>query len=136
LSKKRTMIFVVDDDLSVRKALKRLLSSAGYEVVTFGSAEEVLTSGWAEPPGVFVIDVRMPGLSGLELQRALAASGSRTPVIFITAHQDDQARTLAGKAGAVAYLEKPMDEQILLEAIRDGLKRQTFHAAEVEHLGQ
>jgi FixJ family two-component response regulator len=130
------MIFVVDDDPSVRKALKRLLSSAGYEVVTFGSAEEVLTSGRGEPPGVFVIDVRMPGLSGLALQRELAASGSKVPIVFITAYRDDQARTLAHQGGAVAYLEKPVDEAVLLEAIRAGLKRQTSHAAEVEHLGQ
>jgi FixJ family two-component response regulator len=124
------MIFVVDDDPSVRKALKRLLSSAGYEVVTFGSAEEVLTSGRGEPPGMFVIDVRMPGLSGLELQRELAASGSPVPVVFITAYRDDQARTLAHQAGAVAYLEKPVDGEVLLGAIRAGLKRQTFEAPE------
>jgi FixJ family two-component response regulator len=130
------MIFVVDDDLSVRKALQRLISSVGYEVVTFGSAEELLTSGRHELPDVFVIDVRMPRLSGLELQRALAASGSRTPVIFVTAYRDDQARTLAQQAGAVAYLEKPVDEEVLLEAIRAGLKRQTSEASEAERLTQ
>jgi FixJ family two-component response regulator len=126
------MIFVVDDDPSVRKALKRLLSSAGYEVATFGSAEEVLTSGRGEPPGVFVIDVRMPGLSGLELHRALAASGSRVPVIFITAYRDDQARNVAQQAGAVAYLEKPVDGEVLLGAIRAGLDRQTFDSHQAE----
>jgi FixJ family two-component response regulator len=136
LSKRRAIIFVVDDDLSVRKALKRLLSSAGYEVVTFGSAEEVLTSGWAEPPGVFVIDVRMPGLSGLALQRELAASGSKVPIVFITAYRDDQARTLAHQGGAVAYLEKPVDEEVLLEAVRAGLQRQTSEAPEAERVRQ
>ncbi|HVO84460.1 MAG TPA: response regulator [Syntrophobacteria bacterium] len=130
------MIFVVDDDPSVRKALKRLIVSVGYEVATFGSAEELLTSGRHELPDVFVIDVRMPGVSGLELQRALAASGSRTPVIFVTAYRDDQARTLAQQAGAVAYLEKPVDEEVLLAAIRAGLKRQTFEALEAERPGQ
>ena len=124
------MIFLVDDDPSVRKALKRLLSSAGYEVASFGSAEELLTSDRRELPDVFVIDVRMPGLSGLELQRELAASGSRVPVVFITAYRDDQARTLAHQAGAVAYLEKPVDEEVLLEAIRAGLRRQTIEALE------
>jgi FixJ family two-component response regulator len=124
------MIFVVDDDLSVRKALKRLLSSAGYEVRTFGSVEEVLASGRGELPGLFVIDVRMPGLSGLELQRQLAASGSRILVIFITAYRDDQARTLAHQAGAVAYLEKPVDSEVLLGAIRAGLEQRTFEAPE------
>ena len=127
------MIFVVDDDPSVRKALKRLISSVGYDVATFTSAEEVLTSGRRELPDVFVIDVRMPGLSGLELQRELAASGSRTPVIFITAYRDDQARALAQQVGAVAYLEKPVDEGVLLEAIRDGLERQASEAPTVEH---
>ena len=130
------MIFVVDDDPSVRKALKRLLSSAGYEVTSFGSAEELLTSDRRELPDVVIIDVRMPGLSGLELQRELAASGSRVPVVFITAYRDDQARTLAHQAGAVAYLEKPVDEEVLLEAIRAGLKRQMSEAPEVERLGQ
>jgi len=130
------MIFVVDDDLSVRKALKRLLASAGYEVATFGSADEVLTSGRRELPGVFVIDVRMPGLSGLELQRKLAASGSTVPIVFITAYRDDQARTLAHQAGAVAYLEKPVDGEVLLEAIRAGLEQQTFEAPEAERVGQ
>ncbi len=128
------MIFVVDDDRSVRKALKRLLSSAGLKVETFGSAEEVLTSGRQELPDMFVIDVRMPGLSGLELQQALAASGSRIPVIFITAYRDDQARSLAKQAGAVAYLEKPFDDRALLAAIDAGLKRKAFEAPNVEHL--
>jgi len=130
------MIFVVDDDASVRKALKRLLSSAGYEVATFSSAEEVLTSGRGKLPGVFVIDVRMPGLSGLALQRELAASGSKVPVVFITAYRDDQARTLAHEAGAVAYLEKPVDGEVLLEAIRAGVRRQTIETPEAECPGE
>jgi FixJ family two-component response regulator len=201
------IVFVVDDDPSVRRSLKRLIRSAGFTVESFASAQEfiehprpdmpgclvldiqmpgvsglelqdeiaraglnlpvifltgygtvapsvramkagacdflekpvddntlveaihqaveLMTSVRHELPDVFVIDVRMPGLSGLELQRELAASGSRVPVIFITAYQDDQARTLAHQAGAVANLEKPVDEQVLLEAIRAGLKRQT-----------
>jgi FixJ family two-component response regulator len=136
LVKRRTMICVVDDDASVRKALKRLLSSAGYEVAIFGSAEELLTSDRRDLPDVLVIDVRMPGLSGLELQRELAASGSRVPVIFITAHRDDHARTLAHQAGAGAYLEKPVDGDVLLEALRAGLKGQISEPLEVERLGQ
>jgi FixJ family two-component response regulator len=130
------MIFVVDDDLSVRKALKRLLSSAGFKVETFGSAEELLTSGRQELPDVFVIDVRMPGLSGLDLQKALTASGSRIPVIFITAYRDDQARTLAKEAGAVAFLQKPFDDRALLEAVETGLTRKAFEPRNVDHSGQ
>jgi FixJ family two-component response regulator len=136
LAKRRAMIFVVDDDQSVRRAMKRLLSSAGYEVATFGSAEELLASGRHELPDVFVIDVRMPGLSGLELQKELAASGTGAPIVFITAYRDDQARALAREAGAVAYLEKPVDAEVLLEAILAGLKRQPVEAPNVEHLGQ
>jgi FixJ family two-component response regulator len=136
LVKRRTIIFVVDDDPSVRKALKRLLSSAGYEVAIFGCAEELLTSDRCDLADVFVIDVRMPGVSGLDLQRRLAASGSTVPIIFITAHRDDQARTLAHQAGAVAYLEKPVDGDVLLAAIGACLNRQIAEPLEIQRPGQ
>jgi two-component system response regulator FixJ len=116
-------ILVVDDDPSVRKALKRLLSSAGFKVETFGSAEELLTSGRQELPDLFVIDVRMPGLNGFELQRELLAAGSRAPVIFITAYEDAQGRAAAMAAGASAFLQKPFDDETLLGAIRAALSR-------------
>jgi FixJ family two-component response regulator len=123
LVESRMLIFVVDDDPSVRKALKRLLSSAGFKVETFGSAEELLTSGRHDLPDVFVIDVRMPGLSGFDLQRELLAAGSRAPVIFITAYEDAQGRAAAIAAGASAFLQKPFNDETLLGAIRATLSR-------------
>jgi len=111
------VVFVVDDDESVRKALKRLIKSAGFEVEAFASAEDFLNCGHRDVPGCLILDVRMPGLSGLELQSELAASGSKMPVIFITARDDEQARLQAMRAGAVAFLQKPFDDQALLGAI-------------------
>lgn len=118
-------IFVVDDDESVRKALKRLIKSAGFRVETFALAREFLHYAHRESPGVLVLDVRMPGMSGLELQKQLVASGSKTPIIFITAHEDIQAHTLAMEAGAVAFLQKPFDDQKLFDAIYLALDQNT-----------
>jgi len=130
------MIFVVDDDPSVRKALKRLLSSAGFNVEAFGSAEDVLKSSQQPLADGFVIDVRMPGMSGLELQRRLLAAGSRVPVIFITAHEDVEARTAAMEAGAAAFLQKPFDDRTLLEAVETGLKRKAPEPQDVDDMRQ
>jgi FixJ family two-component response regulator len=130
------MIFVVDDDPSVRKALKRLLSSAGFAVETFGCAEDALKSSHRAFPDGFVIDVRMPGMSGLELQRELLGSGSRVPVIFITAHEDAQARSAAIEAGATAFLQKPFDDRALLDAVEAGLKRNAYEPPDFDHIGQ
>jgi FixJ family two-component response regulator len=130
------MIFIVDDDRSVRKALKRLLSSAGFAVEAFGSAEEALKSSQRALVDGFVIDVRMPGMSGLELQRELLAAGSRVPVIFITAHEDAEARNAAMEAGATAFLQKPFDDRALLDAVETGLKRKVSEPRDGEHIGQ
>jgi FixJ family two-component response regulator len=110
-------VYVVDDDESIRKALKRLLRSAGYHAVTFNSAEEFMeATSWREE-GCLVLDIRLPGMTGLDLQERLAASGAKYPVIFMTAHDNPQWRERAKKAGAVAYLRKPFDEESLLDAI-------------------
>jgi FixJ family two-component response regulator len=117
-------IVIVDDDPSVRRALKRLISSAGFQAEIFGTAEEFLEAG---PPGdtaVFVLDIRLPGLNGLALQERLTSAGYRVPVIFITAHGDDQIHSLAMTAGAVAFLEKPVEEQVLLDAIHAALTKE------------
>ena len=114
-------IYVVDDDASVRRALNRLLKSAGFQVETFMSAQEFLDSGQTEGPGLLVLDVRLPGLSGLALQKVLAASVSRLRIIFITAFDNDQERAQGLSAGALAYLRKPFQEHQLLEAIEAGL---------------
>jgi FixJ family two-component response regulator len=128
------MVFVVDDDPSVCKALKRLLSSSGFAVETFGSAEEVLKSGRCGVPDVLVIDVRMPGMTGLELQRQLVVRGVEASIIFITAHEDAQARIAALAAGAAGFLQKPFDERTLLEAVETGLKRKALELPNAEHL--
>ena len=121
MAKAALPIYVVDDDASVRRALNRLLKSAGFQVETFMSAQEFLDSGQTEGPGLLVLDVRLPGLSGLALQKVLAASVSRLPIIFITAFDNDQERAQGLSAGALAYLRKPFQEHQLLEAIEAGL---------------
>jgi FixJ family two-component response regulator len=115
------ILSVVDDEDSVRSALKRLLKAWGFIVKTFKSVEDFLDSGLAECPDLLILDVRMTGMSGLELQRTLIEKGSDMPVIFMTAHDDIGARTIAMEAGAVAFLQKPFEEKILIEAIQRAL---------------
>ena len=111
-------IFVVDDDASVRKSLTRLLTTAGYAVEAFASGREFLASERPPGPGCLVIDVRMPDLTGLDLQQALASSPHLMPIVFITGHGDISMGVRAMKDGAVDFLPKPFDEADLLEAIR------------------
>jgi two-component system, LuxR family, response regulator FixJ len=122
--KKKITVWVVDDDSSVRKALKRLLRSAGYPVRTFASAIEFLDSGETKD-GILVLDVKMPGLNGFDLQKKLVGLGADIPIIFISAHYDVQARSDVVPAGAVAFLQKPFNDQDLLDAINlaDQVKR-------------
>jgi FixJ family two-component response regulator len=115
------MISIVDDDESVRDALESLLKSVGYRAEVFASAQEFLRLGHHEDAKCLILDVRMPGLSGLELQRQLVASGSSIPIIFITAHGDEAARAQALAAGAVAFLRKPFTEEALLSAVQTAL---------------
>jgi FixJ family two-component response regulator len=110
-------VYVVDDDESIRRALKRLLRSAGYHAVTFNSAEEFMEATYWRGEGCLVLDIRLPGMTGLDLQEKLVALGAKYPVIFMTAHDNPQWRERANKAGAVAYLRKPFDEESLLDAI-------------------
>ena len=117
------LIRVIDDDLSVRTALKRLLISAGFEVATFASAKGFMDCGDCDAPGCLILDVRMPGMSGMELQAQLASAGCSLPIIFITAHEDLDARQKAMAAGAVAFLLKPFEDQVLLDAIGDAVGR-------------
>lgn len=122
MTDKRDMtIFVVDDDESVRRALKRLIKSSGLKVETFASAREFLKHGGHRRSGILVLDVRMPGMSGLELKNQLTALGAEIPVIFITAHEDAQVTEMALVDGAVAFLQKPFDDRTLLDAIYLGL---------------
>lgn len=112
-------ISVVDDDVSVRRALGNLISSVGYQVELFASAEEFLNSGHLHDTDCLILDVRMPGLSGLELQQRLAATNYLIPIIFITAHaSDEEARRRALEAGALDFLLKPFSEESLLTSVR------------------
>ncbi len=123
LPEKAYTVFVVDDDESVRKALRRLLRANGFEVMTFGSAEDFLDSGQVQTGGCLVLDIKLSGMSGLDLFEKLASSGSNYPVIFITAHDNPQWREIAMGMGAAAYLRKPFDEQALCDAVNAACSR-------------
>ncbi len=115
------VIGIVDDDSSLRRSLRNLLMSVGYRVETFESAEAFLQSGDRDEIGCVVLDVRMAGMNGLDLLRHLAGSGSRIPVIILTAHGDDETRRQSLEAGAVAFLEKPVRSPVLLDTVRAAL---------------
>lgn len=117
------LISVVDDDESMRDSLRSLLRSVGLDVRAFASAEELLSSDYLRHTDCLVVDVRMPGMDGLQLQQQLLSTGFEIPVIFITAHGDEPLRARALRAGAVAYLPKPFDEDALMRAIRAALER-------------
>ena len=116
-------VFVIDDDESIREALKDLLESVGLRVETFASAPEFLQSRHSDAPSCLVLDIRMPGLSGLDLQREMAEANIHTPIIFITGHGDIPMTVRAMKAGAVEFLTKPFRDQDLLDAIQQALDR-------------
>ncbi len=116
-------VFVIDDDESIREALKALLESVGLRVETFASAPEFLQSRHSDAPSCLVLDIRMPGLSGLDLQREMAEANIHTPIIFITGHGDIPMTVRAMKAGAVEFLTKPFRDQDLLDAIQQALDR-------------
>ena len=117
------VVFVVDDEPAVRISLKRLLRSMGMEARTYASAQEFLHSERPDAPACLVLDVRLPGLSGLDLQQELAAASVDLPIIFVTGHGDIPMSVRAMKAGAVEFLTKPFREQDLLEAIQRGIER-------------
>jgi FixJ family two-component response regulator len=117
------VVFVVDDDASVRRAIKRLVESVGLEVELFGSATEFMSSQRPDAAGCLVTDIRLPGMSGLDLHRELVKADDEIPTIFITAHGDIPMTVRAMKAGAVEFLTKPFRDQDLLDAIQVALKR-------------
>jgi RNA polymerase sigma factor (sigma-70 family) len=123
MSEPESIVFVVDDDPSVRTAIKRLIGCVGLQVELFGSATEFLASKLPNVPSCLVLDIRLPGISGLNLQRQLAKPTIQIPIIFITAHGDIPMTVRAMKAGAVEFLTKPFRDQDLLDAIHLALER-------------
>jgi FixJ family two-component response regulator len=113
-----TVVIVVDDNPAFLKSVARLLSVHGFDTRTFGSAEALLDSDATRTEACLLLDIDLGGISGIELQRRLAASGSKCPVIFMTAIDDDATRNEAMEAGCIAYLRKPFAPQLLLDAIR------------------
>ena len=120
--KKAKIVVVVEDDESYRDAVGRLLKSAGFPVRTFGSVEDFLKSGQQHETGCLIADIRMPGMSGLDLQMKLKAEHCQIPTIFVTAHGDEKMRLQAMRNGAVKFLVKPFDSNILLEGVRSALE--------------
>lgn len=118
---KPRIIAIVDDDDSIRSALRGLMKEAGYPALAFASAEEFLESGKQRETGCLIADIRMPGMSGLELQARLNEDHQRIPIIFITAHGDEDMRLQALRRGAVEFLAKPFDEERLLDSVRAAL---------------
>jgi FixJ family two-component response regulator len=117
------IVFVIDDDDSVRRSLERLLRSVGLEVLTFSTARDFLAQGFPDRPSCVVLDLRLPGPSGLELQDSLIRSGNDVPIIFISGHADVPSSVHAIKAGAVDFLQKPFSDQALLDIIHGALLR-------------
>jgi FixJ family two-component response regulator len=123
MTEPQSIVFVVDDDASLRNALRSLIHSVGLQVEIFGSAQEFLQSKRPDVPGCLILDVRLPGISGLDFQRKLAEANIPTPIIFITGHGDIPMSVRAMKAGAVEFLTKPFRDQDLLDAIQLALER-------------
>src|ERR1700730_10136585 len=123
MTEKRPVVYIVDDDAGVRGALDSLIRSVGFEVQAFASARDFLSSKLPNAIGCLVLDVRLPGLSGLDLQRELTLAGVHIPIIFITGHGDIPMTVSAMKAGAVEFLTKPFRDQDLLDAIHQAIER-------------
>ena len=117
------IIAIVDDDPSAREGLETLIRSAGWRVETFGSAQEFLGRPGAEAPSCLILDLQLPGLSGLDLQKRMADVGLEIPIVFLTGHGNIPASVQAMKAGAVEFLTKPLDEQELFRAIQEAIDR-------------
>jgi FixJ family two-component response regulator len=122
--KTKPIIYIVDDDESVLRAMKRLILSMNMDVESFASGREFLDSDYRDQNACLIVDVKIPGMSGMELQQKLVDKGSKLPVIFITAFDTEETRDQAKKAGAAGYFQKPVDDQALLDSIQWALSRQ------------
>jgi FixJ family two-component response regulator len=123
MSEERAVAFVIDDDASMRRSLDTLLRSAGLDVLLFSSAQEFMQARRPDVPACLVLDVRLPGMSGLAFQQELVRAGVALPVIFLTGHADVPMTVRAMKAGAAEFLTKPVDEQVLLDAIHTAIEK-------------
>jgi FixJ family two-component response regulator len=119
----RPLVVIVDDDAAVRTSIEELMLSVGIDAAGFGSTRELLEANLPERPGCMVLDVRMPGSSGLDLQQHLAAAGNPKPIVFLTGHGDIPMSVQAMKAGAIDFLTKPVRDQSLLDAVTLGIER-------------
>lgn len=130
------VVLVVDDDAAIREALQELMLSVGIEAICFASTNALLEAGLPDRPGCLVLDVRMPGASGLDLQQQLAANGNTKPIVFLTGHGDIPMTVQAMKAGAVDFLTKPFRDQSLLDAVAVGIERDLAQRAEARIVRQ
>ncbi len=134
MAENEPVVFIVDDDSSVREAVDSLIRSVGFRVQSFGSAKEFLQNKPPNTPGCLVLDVRLPGLSGLDLQREMAQANIHIPIIFVTGHGDIPMTVQAMKAGAVEFLTKPFRDQELLDAIHQAIERDRASRQERDEL--
>jgi FixJ family two-component response regulator len=130
------LVLTVDDDENVREALAELMASVGLQTACFGSARELLDSALPDRPGCLVLDVRLPGLSGLDFQNHLASNGNAKPIVFLTGHGDIPMSVQAMKAGAVDFLTKPVRDQALIDAVMTGIDRDIAQRAMAERVRQ
>lgn len=129
IGKERPLVLIVDDDNAVREALQELMESVGLDAVGFTSPRDIMESELPDRPGCMVLDVRMPGASGLDLQQQLASGGFAKPIVFLTGHGDIPMTVQAMKAGAVDFLTKPVRDQTLLDAVMAGIERDVAQRA-------
>ena len=136
MSEERAVAFVIDDDPSMRRSLDTLLRSVGLDVHVFPSAQEFMRAERPDAPGCLVLDVRLPGMSGLAFQQELVKAGIALPVIFLTGHGDVPMTVRAMKAGAAEFLTKPFDEQVLLDAIHAAIERDRARRRDIASLAE
>ncbi|WP_316397990.1 response regulator transcription factor [Bradyrhizobium sp. 33ap4] len=132
----RPLVLIVDDDEEIRSALRELLLSVGIDACCFGSTQELLRADLPERPGCLILDVRMPGASGLDLQQRLALNGNTRPIIFLTGHGDIAMTVQAMKAGAVDFLTKPVRDQTLLDAVAAAIEKDVSQRAAAKRITQ
>jgi len=123
MGSQRATVFVIDDDPAIRRALQRLLTAEGYEVKTFDSARDFLKLRYPEAPACMILDVRMPRMSGFDLQRRLADEGIKVPIVFISGHGNDEMAAAARESGAVDFLHKPLLDHRLLDLVKHIVSR-------------